>query len=995
MDKSIWNKEGVAVAIQTALEKGDDSSLIRAFREAPVQTITTALAEAAAIFEGSQSLLLKTLIEKAFEMRPALLTRARKDFEKINRLQLPERGVEALITILEGASRRTSAAKNADREIVGRLKSSFNDFGVSALVRLDMLNTPFDADALGDIEIAEIPKMNEGSLKDLEAKLFSRAKSVRNPAIKARLYLQAAKLLMSQSNARDYQTQIYFYVSSYCSRQGEVFAEQQVRLDTAQDYLLECIAHQRAMRDFPTELYLRTVLRAYSSEFPEAKKISIWEKPRKPSELSLRPYLVRDLEAAKHIGLALLKLSQRDIDWAWLNAGWESREIAVFFSDALKSVFPAVEFFHKENPRDIFLELSKNYGEVWGALENQLKASLTSPRTLASIASFAEPFEKVFKNAEPILRRREKTALKYLQMSAIRCKQSRDSSGAANSRELLSQAKRELESAFETSSGLAIGAIHIAPIYESWIPLIDSSIDEISVLVRPNVDVRLAKKTYLHRGRKAEVALEVFNNGPGMAFNIDLEARWNDKDLEVWIARRNLAARSVCLATTSSDIALTPAELQISWTAKCADVDGRTYSFTNKHPLIIKGAPPDIDFDDLKLKNPFNAGAVVTDPKMFFGRERLLKRLEEVVLSAKNKGELRILYGQRRVGKSSILHFLTQRLHELDSIPIIVASVTWLTFSTHNPENVVYEIARKLAKEARRIGIGTPAMVEKKYRENYSFQFNKLLNAIMSERNDIRIAILIDEFDKAFYQFSDPKLDYGEPFYSYLRGLSMLPGVTLILAGGETLPEFLRQLGPTFNNAKRERATYLDHSATEELIRNEYVRWLDFDNAGVDRIFEYTQGNPFFSQMLCHEIVDTACDLHSLEISYADVDSAASELVTMKLGPESLGHLYMVGDKIDPIESAMLYCLSRNLKEAVEEPWIPSKDLENRISSEHATFQRALNHLVEREVIKYCSDAPEMIGIVMPLFSAWYKQTCPLPKPSWELINREDKSNGE
>lgn len=996
MNDLFWNKVTVDKAIQAALKRGDDSGLLKAFKEASVPTISATLAEAFESLEGSegsQGLLLKTLVEKALEIRPALLSRSRKDLKDYKKLNLPEKGVKLLASLFDSIAKSTGVIGNVEQELSIRLKSSFNDFNVSPLVRIDILGTPFDADALGDIELAEITKLDDGTLRKLDNQLHTRAKSVRNAAVKARLYLQAAKLLLCQPNAGDYLNHIYFYLSSYCSRQGEVFAEQQGRLDTAQDYLLECITHQRKERNFPTELYFRTVLRAYSAEFPEGKKLAMWEKPRKPSELVLKPYHANDLDAGKHIGLALMRLSQRDFDWAWENAGWTNAQIAGFFERALKPVFQDGVLQVFEKPRDIFLGLSKRYGSILVGLENLLKSALTAPKTLAAIASFSDGFVQALQEADAILRRREKAALKSLEAAAVLCKRAYESLEPPVRRDLLNQAKRELESAVETSSGLALGAIHISPIYDYWIPSIDSSVKESSVLIKPNVTVCLAKKTYSRRGNNAEISLEISNEGPGTAFNLDLQVFSNHGQLEVTLDRSNLTKRSACLASAVLDMVSAWAELDVSWSVKCIDADGRKYLFESTQSTQIRGAPYDIDFEELKLRNPFNAGSIVTDPKMFFGRERLIDRLVRVVIDAKATGALRILYGQRRVGKSSILYFLTEKLREQQKVPVIVASVSWLKFSTHNPQDVVYEIAGDLSNDLRRYGIKIPPPNEENYKKNYSFEFNKLLQTIFSNLQECRVGIFIDEFDKAFFQFSDPNLDYGEPFYSYLRGLSMTPAVTLILAGGELLPDFLRQLGPTFNNAKRERATYLDRSAIADLVRNEYVSWIEFAEAAVDRIFVYTQGNPFFSQMLGFDIVNTACELHSLEVSYADVDSVAAGLVAERLGPESVGHLYKLGDRLDLVENAIIYSLSQDLGEAIRDPWISKDTVSSMILSEPSLIHRTINHLVEREVIRRRADAPEMIGIVMPLFSAWYRQYSPLPEDAWRLIKPQEAIN--
>jgi hypothetical protein len=59
--------------------------------------------------------------------------------------------------------------------------------------------------------------------------------------------------------------------------------------------------------------------------------------------------------------------------------------------------------------------------------------------------------------------------------------------------------------------------------------------------------------------------------------------------------------------------------------------------------------------------NPYVAGAPVLQDELFFGREQLLK----VVLQSIHNNSI-MLYGERRIGKTSFQHFLKKRLSQLD-----------------------------------------------------------------------------------------------------------------------------------------------------------------------------------------------------------------------------------------------------------------------------------------------------------------------------------------
>ena len=68
--------------------------------------------------------------------------------------------------------------------------------------------------------------------------------------------------------------------------------------------------------------------------------------------------------------------------------------------------------------------------------------------------------------------------------------------------------------------------------------------------------------------------------------------------------------------------------------------------------------------------NPYIAGAPVLEQRMFFGREDVFSWIERS-LSGKFVDHILVLHGQRRVGKTSVLKHLPNRLPER-YIPIFI-----------------------------------------------------------------------------------------------------------------------------------------------------------------------------------------------------------------------------------------------------------------------------------------------------------------------------------
>jgi hypothetical protein len=300
---------------------------------------------------------------------------------------------------------------------------------------------------------------------------------------------------------------------------------------------------------------------------------------------------------------------------------------------------------------------------------------------------------------------------------------------------------------------------------------------------------------------------------------------------------------------------------------------------------------------------------------------------------------------------------------------------------------VILEVARQLTHHARERGLNLTEPDRAAYRRSYSVEFNELMDQLLSARPDAYATVLIDEFDKAYAQLTDPALGYDEAFFSYLRGLTTRERVTVVLAGGEELPAMLRELGPTFNHAKRVRVSYLPIEAVRQLVRNPYVTWLDFPDTVIKAIYELTFGNPFFVQIICHELVDRACVERAIQVSTRDVEAVGRDLIALRLTVEQMAHLYEVSGRQDHLEMAalQLLCRGEDLRNGLA---MKVDDLKAGLRETEGAVSQAVSRLTEREVIRNVPERPGYVQVVMPLFAAWFRQDSPLQDAAWRLLER-------
>lgn len=178
-------------------------------------------------------------------------------------------------------------------------------------------------------------------------------------------------------------------------------------------------------------------------------------------------------------------------------------------------------------------------------------------------------------------------------------------------------------------------------------------------------------------------------------------------------------------------------------------------------------------FEDL---SPYTTAGEVKSKDMFFGRSTILEKIG----SMQKRGHL--IVGPRRIGKSSLLKLLEQRMLARGDIEVVFLDF----YGIKRHEKVARKLARKL-----RIDVPTSAS---------RTQFTDILRRRYEDgaKKGQQGLILVDEFD--WLAKSDAKLDY--PLLSAMRTLQAEGLCSFILTGFDYLHlEVLNQDSPLYNFA--------------------------------------------------------------------------------------------------------------------------------------------------------------------------------------------------
>ncbi len=253
---------------------------------------------------------------------------------------------------------------------------------------------------------------------------------------------------------------------------------------------------------------------------------------------------------------------------------------------------------------------------------------------------------------------------------------------------------------------------------------------------------------------------------------------------------------------------------------------------------------------------PYQAGRPVRPP-LFVGRQDTLARIREIWAGKANPDSI-ILYGHRRMGKTSILRNLDQVVPP--GSLLVYADLKGVAAYAGGTHHLLRELAQEVAWAAQDGGmeIADPAPADYATPAEAALAFRRLLRRVLAALPEGGYLVLaLDEFEKVDALVRDPDKPFGPELYDFLREIAFRDRVALVLAGLHTLDEMSRDYRAAFfGSYVNVRVSYLSRPAAERLITRPTPDFrLNYHPQVVERIIEVTHGQPLLIQRICMELV--------------------------------------------------------------------------------------------------------------------------------------------
>lgn len=252
---------------------------------------------------------------------------------------------------------------------------------------------------------------------------------------------------------------------------------------------------------------------------------------------------------------------------------------------------------------------------------------------------------------------------------------------------------------------------------------------------------------------------------------------------------------------------------------------------------------------DGEIDNPYVVGTPLSAAQeIFVGRTDISKRLERFL---HKPGPPLLLYGQRRIGKTSLLKNLT-RLLPSSIVPIFVDLQGTIAGTTNEVEffySLSYEMQNSLP-------VNHPTPLKKEdLNPNPFLGFTQWLDDVKKTLENKFLLLMLDEFEVLNDAFVRGYLDESKILGFFRHLIQHSTDLKILFSGLHALNEF-KSWASYLINVQTLHISYLTENEALRLIEQPIADFrLAYTAEARQRVLEVTRCHPYLVQLLCSEIV--------------------------------------------------------------------------------------------------------------------------------------------
>ncbi|MEI6775814.1 MAG: hypothetical protein WCK70_02840 [Chloroflexales bacterium] len=254
-----------------------------------------------------------------------------------------------------------------------------------------------------------------------------------------------------------------------------------------------------------------------------------------------------------------------------------------------------------------------------------------------------------------------------------------------------------------------------------------------------------------------------------------------------------------------------------------------------------------------EIDSPYIIGVPLTaQQEIFIGRSDISTRIEHLLLDRRRPPLL--LYGQRRMGKTSLLNNMG-RLLPSTIVPLFV-DLQGPASRSNDHAGLLYYLSRSMIESARQHRqLQLPPLARETLDRDPFGIFDEWLSEVEKSLGDASGLLMLDEFEVLDTAISRGRFDEESVLGTLRHIIQHRPRFKILLAGSHTLEEF-RRWSSYLINVQVVQIGYLQEAETIQLIERPIKDFaLRYEPEASQRILALTRGHPFLVQLLCAEVV--------------------------------------------------------------------------------------------------------------------------------------------
>ncbi len=345
-----------------------------------------------------------------------------------------------------------------------------------------------------------------------------------------------------------------------------------------------------------------------------------------------------------------------------------------------------------------------------------------------------------------------------------------------------------------------------------------------------------------------------------------------------------------------------------------------------------------------EIDSPYIIGVPLTEEqKIFMGRDDIGLRIEQLLRDRRRPPLL--LYGQRRMGKTSLLNNIGKLLPS-NIIPIFV-DLQGAPSSASDHTGFLYNLARDMEKSAKKQGVTLPSLAREVLKADPFTYFYEWLDKVEQALEQNTALLALDEFEVLDNAIAKRRFDEQDVLGMLRHLIQHRPRFKVLLAGSHTIEEYQRWASYLIN-VQVVHISYLKEAEARQLIERPVKDFtLRYEPNAVERVLQLTRCHPFLVQLLCAEIIVLKNEQDPSMRRFAtlaDVEAAIPEAL------QSGGFFFadIQNNQVDATGQAILRFIAAQGEGAI----VSRQTLLQQFSHADITF----NLLLQRELIEEVDD---------------------------------------